>query len=160
MKRVLFLCTENSARSQIAEAVLNAKGKGQFVSYSAGSRPASDISPYARLIMEEIGEDASNYVPKSAEKFLDQEFDFIITLCDKMKNECPVMSNNAIYVHWGISDPKDFKGTEEEVMKQFRRIRNELVSRINLLLSLPIDKLDNVSLKKKLSEIIDTDSAY
>lgn len=154
MKKVLFLCTENSVRSQIAEAILNSKGKGKFIAFSAGSNPAKEINPYAKKIIQNLGEDVSNYTPKHIEKFLDQEFDFVITLCDKMRNECPIVSNNSVNVHWWLADPKSFDGNEEEIINQFKKIKSELINRINLLLNLPMDKLDKVSLRQKLSELI------
>lgn len=153
-KRVLFLCTQNSARSQMAEAILNAKGNANFIAFSAGSQPADDINIYAQVVMKEMGIDISGYKPKSVEQFLNEEFDFIITLCDKAKNECPTLLNDAIYAHGGITDPRDFKGTEEEMINHFKKIRNELTTRINLFMSLPIDKLDKATLRKRLYEMI------
>ena len=153
-KKVLFLCTQNSARSQMAEAILNDKGKGKFIAFSAGNQPADDINIYAKIVMKEMGIDISNYKPKSIQQFLNEEFDFIITLCDKAKNACPTLPNDAIYVHWGITDPRDFKGNEEETVNHFKKIRNELAKRINLFIALPIDKLDKVTLRKRLDEII------
>jgi arsenate reductase len=153
-KKVLFLCTKNSARSQMAEAILNTKGNANFIAFSAGSQPADDINTYAQVVMEEIGIDISGYKPKSVEQFLNEEFDFIITLCDKAKNECPTLLNDAIYAHWGITDPRDFKGTEEEIINHFKKIRNELTTRINLFMSLPIDKLNKATFRKKLDEMI------
>lgn len=154
VKKVLFLCTQNSARSQMAEAILNDKSEGKFVAFSAGSQPADDINIYAQTVMKEMGVDISSYKSKSIDQFLNEEFDFAITLCDKAKNECPTLINDAIYAHWGITDPKDFKGTEEETVNHFKKIRNELATRINLLISLPIEKLDRETLKKRLNEII------
>lgn len=154
MKKVLFLCTQNSARSQIAEAILNSKGKGEFVAYSAGSCPAESINPYAQLAMQELGVDISNYKPKSIDNFLNEEFDFVITLCDKMRNQCPNISNNTIHAHWGLSDPKYFEGTDEEILKQYKKIKNDLISRINILLSLPIERLSKASIKEKLNAVI------
>lgn len=138
----------------MAEAILNDKGKGKFIAFSAGNQPADDINIYAKIVMKEMGIDISNYKPKSIQQFLNEEFDFVITLCDKAKNECPTLPNDAIYVHWGITDPRDFKGNEEETVNHFKKIRNELAKRINLFIALPIDKLDKVTLRKRLDEII------
>lgn len=157
-KKVLFLCTQNSARSQIAEAILNTKGNGEFIAYSAGSCPSECIDPYAQKVMEEIGLDLSRYKPKSIQQFLEDEFDFVITLCDKMKDECPSISKDSINVHWSIPDPRDFYGSEEEKLKYFKKIRNQLIRRINLLMSIPTEKLDKSTIKQRLSEIIDEDS--
>ena len=154
MRKALFLCTQNSARSQIAEAILNSKGNGEFIAYSAGSCPAKDINPYALLAMQELGIDITNYKTKSVDNFLDEEFDFVITLCDKMRNQCPNISSDAIQAHWGLPDPKYFEGTDEEILKQYRRLKNDLITRVNILLSLPMEKLDRASIKEKLDNIL------
>ena len=153
-KKILFLCTQNAARSQMAEAILNSKRNDNFIAFSAGSQPANEINIYAQLVMKETGIDISSYKPKSVEQFINEDFDFIITLCDKDKKECPVLSNDAIYAHWGMADPRDFKGTNEEKTDHFKKIRNELNIRIELLISLPLDKLDKPMLRKKLNEIV------
>ena len=155
MLKVLFLCTGNSARSQIAEALLNFKGKDRIVAYSAGSEPAEAINPYAIKVMEEMGIDISGYKPKSLKLFEDQYFDFVITLCDRARDQCPVIPSPSIHVHWGFADPKYFKGTDEEILRQLKTITNEIARRIDLFLSLPLEKSDRASLKKKLDEIIE-----
>ena len=114
MLKVLFLCTHNSARSQIAEALLNLKGKDRIVAYSAGSEPAEEINPLAVKVMQEIGVDISDKKPKPMEQFLCEPFDLVITLCDREKNQCPTTSPNAVRGHWGLADPEYFKGTDEE----------------------------------------------
>jgi len=154
IKKILFLCTQNSARSQMAEAIVNSKAKDKFLAYSAGSNPADKINPYAVAVMEEIGIDMSNRKPKSVMNFIDEEYDFIITLCDKMKDECPRVTNDAIHVHWGISDPKDFQGNDEDKKTYFKKIRNELNRRIELLIALPLDKIEKAAVKQKLEDII------
>ena len=153
-KKILFLCTQNSARSQMAEAIVNSKASDIFIGYSAGSSPAEKINPYAIEAMKEVGIDISKHKTKSVLEFIGEDFDFIITLCDKMKNECPSFSNDAIRVHWGISDPRDFNGNHEETIKYFKRVRNEISNRINLLLSLPMEKLDKASLSEKIEGVI------
>ena len=159
MLKVLFLCTGNSARSQIAEAILNAKGKNA-VAYSAGSEPAEAINPYAIKVMKEMGIDISDHKPKGIEVFSEQYFDFVITLCDRARNQCPVIASPSIHIHWGFADPKFFQGTEEEVLKQFRKVSIEIVRRIDLFLLLPLETSDKISLKKKLNEILETNKAY
>lgn len=154
LKKILFLCTQNSARSQMAEAIVNSKAKDKFAAYSAGSNPAYEINPYAVAAIEEVGIDMSKQKPKSVVNFIDEEFDFIITLCDKMKSECPSFTNDAIHVHWGISDPKDFQGNDEERIIYFKKVRNELNRRIELLISLPLDKIEKASIKQKLEDIV------
>jgi len=157
MLKVLFLCTGNSARSQIAEALLNYKGKGRIVAYSAGSDPEDEINPFAIKLMKEMGIDISGHKPKSLNSFADQYFDFVITLCDGARDQCPVIHSPSIHVHWGFADPKYFEGSEEEILKQFKKITNEIARRIDLFLLLPLENKDRAALKKKLNEIIETD---
>ncbi|MGX8699874.1 MULTISPECIES: arsenate reductase ArsC [unclassified Caproiciproducens] len=156
MLKVLFLCTGNSARSQIAEAILNSKGKDRIIAYSAGSEPEKEINPYAIKVLKEIGIDISDCKPKSLKLFSDQYFDFVITLCDRARNQCPVIAGPSIHVHWGFPDPKYFEGTDEEILKQFRTLVNELTRRIDLFMLLPLEKSDRTTLKKKLNEIVET----
>lgn len=156
MLKVLFLCTGNSARSQIAEALLNSKGKDRIVAYSAGSDPENEINPYAIQVMSEMGIDISGLKPKSLKLFADQYFDFVITLCDRARNQCPVMPNPSIHMHWGFADPKYFEGTDKEIIRQLKTITNDITRRIDLFLSLPLEKTDRTSLKKKLDEIVET----
>lgn len=156
MLKVLFLCTGNSARSQIAEAILNSRGKDRIVAYSAGSDPENELNPYAAKVIHEMGIDISSLKPKSLKLFADQYFDFVITLCDRARNQCPVIPSPSIHMHWGFADPKYFEGTDEEIMRQLRTITNEIARRIDLFLSLPLEKSDRDSLKKKLDEIVET----
>lgn len=153
MRKVLFLCIKNSARSQIAEAILNSKVGDKFQAYSAGSRPADKVNPYAVKVMEEVNVDISNKKPELAEKYLDVDFDFVITLCDKMKEECPNFPGNPIVAHWGMVDPDEFQGNEEEKLKEFRKTRNEMLKRIELFVNLPMEKLDRISMENKTKEI-------
>jgi arsenate reductase len=152
-KKVLFLCIKNSARSQIAEAILNSKAGDKFQAYSAGSRPADKVNPYAVKVMEEVNVDISNKKPELAEKYLDVDFDFVITLCDKMKEECPNFPGNPIVAHWGMIDPDEFQGDEEGKLKEFRKTRNELLKRIELFVNLPVEKLDRISMENRTKEI-------
>lgn len=153
MKKVLFLCIKNSSRSQMAEAILNSKAGDRFVAYSAGSRPADKINPYAVKVMEEVNENLSNKIPESAERYIDVKFNFVITLCDKMKEECPNFPGNPIIAHWGMPDPDEFQGSEEEKLKEFRKTRNEILKRIELFINLPLEKLDRLSVENKTKEI-------
>jgi arsenate reductase len=157
MLKVLFLCTHNSARSQIAEALLNLKGKDRIIAYSAGSEPAEEINPLAVKVMQEIGIDISGKKPKPIENYINKPFDLVITLCDRARNQCPALSGNAVRGHWGIDDPEYFEGTDEKKLKHFRRITTELSTRIDLLLALPLEKSDKVLLKQKLDNILKTD---
>lgn len=155
MLKVLFLCTGNSARSQIAEAILNSKGKDRIIAYSAGSDPEKEINPYAIKVMQGMGIDISGYRPKPLKLFADQYFDFVITLCDRARNQCPVIPSPSIHLHWGFADPKYFEGTDNEILMQVRTITIEMTRRIDLFLGLPLEKSDRVSLMKKLDEIVE-----
>jgi arsenate reductase len=153
MKKVLFLCIKNSSRSQIAEAILNSKAGDRFEAYSAGSKPANQVNPFAVKIMQEVDVDLSEKKPESAEKYLDVKFDFVITLCDKMKEECPNFPGDPIVAHWGMPDPDEKEGSEEEKIKEFRKTRNEILNRINLFINLPMEKLDRLTMESKTKEI-------
>lgn len=154
-KKVLFLCSQNAARSQMAEAILNIKGKGRFTAYSAGLNPASQIDSFAIEAMKQDDIDISCKVPKSLKEFENAHFDFIITLCDKAINECPSCSVDTITAHWNITDPINFKGTDEEKLKSYTNVKKEIFTRINIFLSLPIEKLDKLMLETKIQEIED-----
>jgi arsenate reductase len=154
---VLFLCTGNSARSILAEAYLNAAGKGRFVAYSAGSRPTGKVNPLALELIEKNRISGAGLRSKSWEEFARPgapELDFVFTVCDSAAGEvCPVWPGQPITAHWGIADPAAVGGTDQERRKAFLRTFTELTTRINLLLSLPLDKLDRLTLKRKLDDI-------
>jgi arsenate reductase len=156
MLKVLFVCTHNSARSQIAEALLNEKGKGRIIAYSAGTEPAEEINPLVVEAMREIGIDISEKRPKSIENFLQESFDLVVTLCEKARNQCINIFTNAVQGYWGIDDPHYFEGTYEEKLENIRRIIVELAMRINLLLELPLEKLDDALIKQKIENILRT----
>ncbi len=126
--RVLFLCTGNSARSQMAEGLLRVLGPDQFEVSSAGTI-ASFVRPQAIAVMNEIGIDISGHRSKSADEFLDDEFDYVITVCDHANQRCPVFSGPAKRLHWSIDDPV-IAGSESEQLAAFRRAREELDQRI------------------------------
>lgn len=152
-RKVLFLCTKNSARSQMAKAVLNFRGSNNFIAYSAGSNPANEIHPLAVKVLTKSGFDMTNKGPKSMEKYINEEFDFIITLCDRMKEDCPIFLDLPILAHWGMPDPADFEGTEEEKLKFFENALNEISQRITLFINIPIEKLGRMALEFKVREI-------
>ena len=137
----------------MAEAILNSRDGDRFEAYSAGSKPANQVNPFAVRVMQEVGVDLSEKKPQSAEKYLDEKFDFVITLCDNMKEECPNFPGDPIVAHWGITDPVEKEGSEEEIIKEFRKTRNEILKRINLFISLPMEKLDRLTLENKTKEI-------
>jgi arsenate reductase len=152
-RKVLFLCTSNSARSQMAEAILNHRGGDRFTAYSAGSEPADKIHPLALKAMTDAGIDISGKRTKSMNEFINRDLDFIITLCDKMKENCPVFPGKPILAHWGLPDPADFDGGEAKKLQVFQRTMMEISQRISLFLNIPMEKLDRMAVEKKVREI-------
>jgi arsenate reductase len=154
---VLFLCTGNSARSILAEAYLNAAGRGRFTAYSAGSRPAGKVNPIASELLRKNRLPTQELRSKSWDEFARPgapPLDFVFTVCDNAAGEtCPLWPGQPITAHWGVADPAAVVGTEEEKRKAFLRAFSELSTRINLLLALPVDKLDRLTLKRRLDEI-------
>jgi len=154
---VLFLCTGNSARSILAEAYLNAAGRGRFVAYSAGSKPAGKVNPFALELIEENRFPGVGLRSKSWDEFAQPgapKFDFVFTVCDNAAGEaCPLWPGQPISAHWGVADPAAVGGSEHDKRRAFLRAFTELSTRINLLLSLPLDKLDRLALQKKLDDI-------
>jgi len=128
-KKVLFLCTENSCRSQMAEGILRHFKGDEYDVFSAGTSP-SVVNPRAIKVMAEIGIDISGHKSKSIQEFLGKDFDFVITVCDKVKETCPVFHRGAKHVHWSFVDPAEASGSEEEVLSIFRRVRDEIELRI------------------------------
>jgi protein-tyrosine-phosphatase len=154
---VLFLCTGNSARSILAEAYLNAAGKGRFIAYSAGSHPTGKLNPYALELIQKNRMSGAQLRSKSWDEFAKPDspkLDFVFTVCDNAAGEvCPVWPGQPINAHWGIADPAAAGGSEQDKRKAFLRAFTELSTRINLFLSLPLDKLDRLVLQKKLDDI-------
>ncbi|MBN1998983.1 arsenate reductase ArsC [candidate division KSB1 bacterium] len=125
-KKILVLCTGNSCRSQMAEGFLKSFDVELDV-YSAGTNPSSQVHPKAVQVMAEVGVDISGGNPENVEKYLDQSFDYVITVCDNAKETCPMFLGDVIeQLHIGFEDPADAVGTEEEVLAEFRRIRDEI----------------------------------
>ena len=162
---VLFLCTGNSARSILAEAFLNARGKGKFMAYSAGSHPAGKVNPFALELLTKNRIDPDGLRSKNWDEFAKPGapvMDFVFTVCDQAAGEmCPVWPGQPVTAHWGVNDPARVDGTDAEKRKAFMKTFAALSTRINLLLNLPLDKLDRLALKKKLVEIgtLGTESA-
>lgn len=153
VKKVLFLCKGNSARSQMAEAILNAKAGERFIAYSAGTNPAEEINPLAIKAMQRMDLDISCKKPKSYEVFSNEGFDFVITLCNKGKEQCINYIGRPIFAHWALPDPADIEGTNMEKSRQFDDIVKQLVTRLNLFISIPMDKVDKLAMEMKMSEI-------
>lgn len=154
---VLFLCTGNSARSVMAEALLNAKGKPRYAAYSAGSQPSGEVRPEALRELVAAGIPTDGLRSKSWDEFATPyapTMDFIFTVCDNAANEvCPVWPGHPATAHWGIPDPAVTKGTDEEVHRAFRDALIRLDNRITLFLALPIESIDSLRLKERLNEI-------
>jgi arsenate reductase len=129
--RVLFLCTGNSARSQMAEGFLRTIGKEHFAAFSAGAEP-KPLHPMAVQVMQETGVDISGQHSKDLSEFLGQEFDCIITVCDRARDNCPTFPGDNERIHWSFDDPAAAAGSEEERLKAFRRVRNEIRTRVSV----------------------------
>lgn len=134
MKRVLFLCTGNSCRSQMAEGWLRHLAGDRFEAASAGTRPAG-LHPDAVLVMREAGVDISGQYSRNVSEFLQQQFDFVITVCDSAREACPYFPGAAQRLHWGFADPAAATGTHEERLAIFRRVRDQIASRIKDFIS-------------------------
>jgi arsenate reductase len=129
--RVLFLCTGNSARSQMAEALLRSLGGADFEVFSAGTDPKG-LNPLAVEVMRETGIDISGHQSKPLDRFLGQSFDYIITVCDRARDNCPTFPGDNARIHWGYDDPAAATGSHEQRLAVFRRVRNELSERLRL----------------------------
>jgi arsenate reductase len=127
--RVLFVCTHNSARSQIAEALLEHYGRDDFEVFSAGTE-ATRVNPYAVRVLRDLGIDWSQAQSKTIDRFLDQHFDYVITVCDRARATCPVFPGSANSLHWGLDDPSEVDGTDEEKLAAFRRTQVEISARL------------------------------
>ena len=123
-KKVLFLCTHNSCRSQMAEGLLNSIYGTRFIAYSAGIKP-TNVNPYAIEVMKEIGIDISKHYSKSIEDFKDSNFNFVVTVCDNAKETCPFFPGKKI-LHKSFEDPAKINGSIEEILNLFRKIRDEI----------------------------------
>ena len=154
---VLFLCTGNSARSIMAEGILNFKGRPQFTAYSAGSHPSGKVRPEALRQLEVARIPAIGFRSKSWEEFSKPDspkLDFVFTVCDNAANEvCPVWPGQPMTAHWGVPDPAVVTGSQEDVQKAFRDAFFLLDRRISLFLCLPHTSIDRLALKKQLDNI-------
>jgi len=154
---VLFLCTGNSARSIMAEAIMNHKGRSNFTAYSAGSHPSGSVRPEALRQLETANLPTSGLRSKGWDDFSrpdSPKMDFVFTVCDNAANEvCPVWPGQPMTAHWGVPDPAAVRGTEKQVAKAFRDAFFLLDRRISLFLSLPLATLSRLSLKKEVDDI-------
>jgi protein-tyrosine-phosphatase len=160
---VLFLCTGNSARSIIAEAILNKIGKGTFRAYSAGSQPKGRVNSHALQLLESLHYETAGLRSKSWDEFAKPDapkFDFVFTVCDNAAAEaCPVWPGQPMTAHWGIADPAEAKGTPAEVSMAFNDAYRLLSQRISIFTALPLRSLDRLTLKTKLRVIGEMEGA-
>ena len=145
--RVLFLCTGNSARSQMAEAVLNRKGGGRFQAYSAGSHPGDRVHPLAIRALQNGGIKWRGHPPRGVQGLEKEAWDAVITVCDRAREACPVFPGLPILAHWGIPDPAAVVGSEEVRSEAFTEALRLVSRRIDLMLALPIEKLERLALE-------------
>jgi arsenate reductase (thioredoxin) len=154
---VLFLCTGNSARSIMAEAIVNFKGRPRFTAYSAGSHPTGKVRPEALKQLEAAHVPANDARSKSWEEFSQPhapQLDFVFTVCDNAAKEvCPVWPGQPLTAHWGVPDPAAVNGTPEQISRAYRDAFVALERRISLFLSLPLVSIDRLALKKELDDI-------
>ena len=154
---VLFICTGNSARSIMAEAILNNLGRGRFIAYSAGSHASGTINPYALELIK------SNHLPhehlrsKSWDEYSTPEapvMDFVITVCDNAAHEvCPIWPGSPLTAHWGFEDPASVEGSDEEKRDAFKKVFHEIRSRVSAFAQLPLESLDHLSIKHEMDKI-------
>ncbi len=152
--RVLFLCTGNSARSVFSEYFLRKLGGNRFESYSAGANPSGVVNPYTlKVLRERFGIDASDARSKSWREFENVKFDFVITVCDKARETCPVWPGQPVIAHWGADDPAAFTGSPEATERFFYDVARILHRRVQLLTSLPLEKLSRLKVEKLTRDI-------
>jgi arsenate reductase (thioredoxin) len=154
---VLFLCTGNSARSILAEAILNKEGGGRFAAYSAGSHPKGEVNPYALKELAALGYPSTGYSSKSWDLFAEPDapqMDFIFTVCDSAAGEaCPVWIGHPMTAHWGVEDPAAVTGSQAEIQRAFAQAARFLKNRITAFLSLPLASIDRLALETRLRQI-------
>jgi protein-tyrosine-phosphatase len=154
---VLFLCTGNSARSILAESILNREGQGRFKAFSAGSQPKGEVHPFATSLLQKMNHPVDGLRSKNWDEFAVDGapvMDFVFTVCDNAANEvCPVWPGQPMSAHWGLPDPAAVEGSEAERHLAFADTYRLLANRIGIFTSLPMKSLDRLSLQKRLSEI-------
>lgn len=157
MKNVLFLCTGNSARSIIAEAILNREGIGRFRAFSAGSRPKGEVHPFALDLLRRLNHDTAGLRSKSWDEFAGEgapRMDFVFTVCDSAAaEECPFWPGQPVTAHWGLPDPAAAEGSGAERALAFAETYKVLLRRISIFVSLPLPTLDVLSLQRHLEDI-------
>ena len=151
---ILVLCTGNSARSILAEALLNTMGAGRFTAYSAGSHPTGRVNPYATEQVRSLGCPVESLRSKSWDEFARPDapvMDFIVTVCDNAAGEvCPVWPGKPVTAHWGFPDPAAVTGTDEEKRAAFARTMHQIRNRVQLFMSLPLETLDRMAVESRM----------
>jgi arsenate reductase len=154
---ILVLCTGNSSRSVMAEALFNVLGKGRFRAYSAGSHPNGTVNPFAIERCESLGYDVSQLRSKSWDEFATPDaphLDFVITVCDQAAGEvCPIWPGKPMTAHWGFEDPAAFKGTDEEKRQVFSKVYRQILGRVSQFVNLPLHILDSNTIQRELRAI-------
>jgi arsenate reductase len=151
--RVLFLCTQNSARSQMAEALLQTKHDPRLLAASAGTHPAGRVHPLAVEVLAEHGIDWSAARPKAIEAVAQEPWDFVITVCDKAQEACPTFPGRPVTAHWGVPDPAAVVGDDARRRRAFHAAAQVLGHRIDLMLALPFEQLEALALEQRLRAI-------
>lgn len=154
---VLFLCTGNSARSIMAEALVTTMGKGRFKGYSAGSHPAGQVHPLTLELVEKTNYPTTELRSKNWDEFAQPDapqMDFVFTVCDNAAGEiCPLWPGQPLSAHWGFADPAAFKGTEEQKREFFHKIFRQIVSRMNVFVSLPLHMLERNAIQREIDAV-------
>ncbi|AHG89795.1 Phosphotyrosine protein phosphatase I superfamily [Gemmatirosa kalamazoonensis] len=150
--RVLVLCTGNSARSQIAEALLAVRGAGRVAAASAGSRPAARVNPYAVEVLRDHGIAWEGRTPKSIDDVAEERFDLVITVCDNARDACPHFPGATAQVHWGLPDPAEAVGALA-ARRAFRETYDALAARVDALLALPLEHLEPAALRERAQAV-------
>lgn len=158
----LFICTGNSARSIMAECILNRLGQGRFRAYSAGSHPSGTVNPHALELLAQLDYPTADLRSKDWAEFTGEgalAMDFVFTVCDNAAGEvCPVWPGQPVSAHWGFPDPAAFQGTEAEIAAVFAEVYGQIERLLSIFVSLPIEALDHLSLKQRLEELAATES--
>ena len=154
---ILILCTGNSARSILGEALFNTMGAGRFKAYSAGSHPTGRVNPFAIGLVQELGYPVENLRSKSWDEFAapgTPELDFVVTVCDKAAGEmCPLWPGQPVTAHWGFPDPAAVEGTDEVKRAAFAQTLRQMRNRVQLFLSLPLETLDRLAIENRMRDI-------
>ncbi len=151
--RLLFLCTGNSARSQMAEAILNLRAQGRIVAASAGSRPAARVNPLAIETLHDFGIPWQGHPPQGLDVIAGEQWDFVVTVCDRARESCPIFPGRPVLAHWGMPDPAEAAGDDASRRGAFRDAFWTLSRRIDLLLALPIESLERLALEGQVRSI-------